>query len=98
MRTVLTLLSLACAAPLAAQSAADSTAIRAIAMRQVPRVDSAGARVTRLEFRGDTAVVAVRLAEAATYYKEMELTLVRRAERWEALPQFTITHVHLGKP
>ena len=98
MRTVLiTLRSLACAGPLAAQSAADTAAIRAVALRASPPKDAARHEVASLVIRGDTADVTVSLERGDTVERQQRLTLVRNGDQWVALPRRSIVLLHVDK-
>ena len=87
MRAVLTLLVFACAAPLAAQSGADTAAIRATALRESPPADTARHEITELVVRGDTVVVTVLLERGYSFEKRHRLKLVRDRDRWVVLPK-----------
>ena len=83
------LLPLLITAPLAAQSPADTAAVRAAALRESPTPDSG--TVTRLVIRGDTAEVRVLLARGEDREWGHTLQLVRQADgRWVALPRRTL--------
>ena len=97
MRTALTWLVLACAAPLAAQSSADTAAIRAAALRESPPADTARHEITELVIRRDTAVVTVFLERGYSFERRHRLTLVRDRTRWVALPARALLVVRFAR-